>query len=123
MPRIAGVDIPADKPIWISLTYIYGVGRTNSRAILQGAGIDFQRRAKELTEDELAKIIGIIDADYAGRRRSSPGGDSRTSPACATSAAIAATGIAARFPSAASARVPTPAPARVRARRSPARRA
>ena len=61
MPRIAGVDIPADKPIWISLTYIYGVGRTNSRQILKEAGIDGQRRAKDLTEEELAKIIGLID--------------------------------------------------------------
>ena len=64
MPRIAGVDIPADKPIWISLTYLYGVGRTNSRIILKEAGIDFQRRAKDLTEDELAKIIGLIDKSY-----------------------------------------------------------
>src|SRR5665213_4506165 len=61
MPRISGVDIPADKPIWVSLTYLYGVGRKNSRAILKEAAIEPQRRAKELTEDELAKIIGIID--------------------------------------------------------------
>jgi small subunit ribosomal protein S13 len=61
MPRIAGVDIPADKPTWISLTYIFGVGRTNSKAILKEAGIDGQRRAKDLTEEELAKIIGILD--------------------------------------------------------------
>ena len=64
MPRIAGVDIPADKPIWISLTYIYGVGRTNSRQILKEAGIDGQRRAKDLTEEELAKLIGLIDKGF-----------------------------------------------------------
>jgi small subunit ribosomal protein S13 len=64
MPRIAGVDIPADKPVWISLTYIFGVGRTNSRAILKELGIDGQRRAKDLTEEELAKIIGILDRSY-----------------------------------------------------------
>lgn len=64
MPRISGVDIPADKPIWISLTYLYGIGRSNSRVILRECGIDFQRRAKDLTEEELAKIIGIIDRDY-----------------------------------------------------------
>jgi small subunit ribosomal protein S13 len=64
MPRIAGVDIPADKPIWISLSYIYGVGRSNSRVILKEAGIDPQRRAKELSEEELAKIIGILDRSY-----------------------------------------------------------
>lgn len=64
MPRIAGVDIPADKPIWVSLGYIYGIGLTNSRIILKEAGIEFQRRAKELSEEELAKIIGIIDRGY-----------------------------------------------------------
>ena len=65
MPRISGIDIPSDKPIWISLTYLYGIGRTNSRIILKELGIDAQRRAKDLTEEELAKIIGIIDRDYA----------------------------------------------------------
>jgi small subunit ribosomal protein S13 len=64
MPRIAGVDIPADKPIWISLTYLYGIGRTNSRQILKEAGIDGGRRAKDLSEEELAKIIGILDKDF-----------------------------------------------------------
>ena len=64
MPRSAGVDIPPDKPAWISLTYIFGVGRTNSRQILKEAGIDGQRRAKDLTEEELAKIIGILDKDF-----------------------------------------------------------
>ena len=64
MPRIAGVDIPNDKPVWVSLTYIYGVGPTNSRQILKEAGIDPQRRAKELSEEELAKIIGIIDRSF-----------------------------------------------------------
>ena len=64
MPRIAGVDIPADKPIWVSLTYLYGIGPANSRVILKEAAIEPQRRAKELTEEELAKIIGIIDRSY-----------------------------------------------------------
>lgn len=64
MPRIAGVDIPSDKPIWISLTYLYGVGRTNSKQILKEAGIEWDRRAKDLTEDELAKIIGLLDKGF-----------------------------------------------------------
>jgi small subunit ribosomal protein S13 len=64
MPRISGIDIPPDKPIWVSLSYIYGIGRTNSRVILKEAGIEPQRRAKELSEEELAKIIGIIDRDW-----------------------------------------------------------
>ena len=61
MPRISGIDIPPDKPIWVSLSYIYGIGPTNSRQILKEAAIEPQRRAKELSEEELAKIIGIID--------------------------------------------------------------
>ena len=61
MPRIAGVDIPADKKVKISLRYIYGVGPTNAMAILKELGIDPERRAKDLTEEELAKIIGILD--------------------------------------------------------------
>ncbi len=64
MPRISGVDIPPEKPIWISLTYLYGVGRTNSRTILKEVGIDPQRRAKDLTEEELAKIIGVLDKGW-----------------------------------------------------------
>lgn len=64
MPRIAGVDIPADKPIWVSLTYLYGIGPTNSKIILKEVGIDLQRRAKDLSEEELAKIIGVLDRGY-----------------------------------------------------------
>jgi small subunit ribosomal protein S13 len=64
MPRIAGVDIPADKPVRIALRYIHGIGPTNSDQILKEAGIDGQRRAKELSEEELAKIIGLIDKAY-----------------------------------------------------------
>ena len=63
MPRVSGVDIPPDKKIKISLRYIYGVGPTNALAILKEATIDPERRAKDLSEEELAKIIGIIDRD------------------------------------------------------------
>jgi len=61
MPRISGVDIPPDKKIKISLRYIYGVGPANAMTILKEANIDPERRAKELTEEDLARIIGIID--------------------------------------------------------------
>ena len=64
MPRIAGVDIPPDKPIRIALRYIHGVGPTNSDKLLKEAGIDGQRRAKDVSEEELAKIIGLIDQSY-----------------------------------------------------------
>ena len=63
MPRIAGVDIPADKKIKVSLRYIYGVGPSNALVILKEAGIDPERRAKDLSEEELAKIIGLLDKD------------------------------------------------------------
>ncbi len=61
MPRISGIDIPNDKPLWISLTYLYGIGRTNSRQILKEAGVDQIKRAKEMTEEEVAKIIAVLE--------------------------------------------------------------
>ncbi|HEX8342149.1 MAG TPA: 30S ribosomal protein S13 [Tepidisphaeraceae bacterium] len=61
MPRIAGIDIPNDKKIKISLRYVYGIGPSNAMKIIKEAGIDPERRAKELTEEELAKLITIID--------------------------------------------------------------
>src|SRR5438477_171582 len=63
MPRVSGVDIPPDKKIKISLRYIYGVGPSNALDILKEAAIDPERRAKDLSEEDLAKIIGIIDKD------------------------------------------------------------
>ncbi len=64
MPRIAGVDIPADKPTRISLRYVYGIGPVNAVAILKEANIDPQKRARELTEDEVARITNIIDRSF-----------------------------------------------------------
>jgi len=64
MPRIAGVDIPKNKRIEIALTYIYGIGRTSAQKILTEAGIDWNKRAGELTEEEVAKIREIIDRSY-----------------------------------------------------------
>lgn len=56
MARIAGVDIPNEKNIGISLTYIYGIGRPTSKAILDKVGVDPQKRVKDLTDDELTAI-------------------------------------------------------------------
>ncbi len=56
MARIFGVDIPNDKRVVISLTYIYGIGRSTAKIILKEAGISEDRRVKDLTEDELALI-------------------------------------------------------------------
>ncbi|OHB78137.1 MAG: 30S ribosomal protein S13 [Planctomycetes bacterium RBG_16_55_9] len=64
MPRIVGVDIPDDKSIWISLTYIVGIGRHTSEQILKEAGIDRNTKAKKLSEDELSHITQIIDRNY-----------------------------------------------------------
>ena len=64
MPRIVGVDIPDDKSIWISLTYIVGIGKHTSKQILKEAGIDSSMKAKKLSEDELSHITQIIDRNY-----------------------------------------------------------
>jgi len=64
VPRVAGVDIPADKPVFVSLQYIYGIGPRHSREILKEANIDGQLRAKDLTEDDISRIASIIDREY-----------------------------------------------------------
>ncbi|MBQ2826849.1 MAG: 30S ribosomal protein S13 [Clostridia bacterium] len=64
MARIAGVDIPNQKRIEIALTYIYGIGLTSARNILAKTGIDPDTRAKDLTEDEVAKLRDEIDENY-----------------------------------------------------------
>ena len=56
MPRLLGVDIPNDRPTVISLTYIYGVGSKTARDLCHKAGVNPQARAKELREDELARL-------------------------------------------------------------------
>jgi small subunit ribosomal protein S13 len=61
MPRISGVDIPQNKRIDIALTYLYGVGRSNSLPILKKAKIDPAKRAKDLTEEEIAHIQKEVD--------------------------------------------------------------
>jgi small subunit ribosomal protein S13 len=64
MPRIVGVDIPNDKSIWISLTYIVGIGKHTSKQILKEAGIEGNTKAGQLSEDELSRITQIIDRNY-----------------------------------------------------------
>lgn len=64
MPRIAGVDIPADKRVEFALQYIFGIGPHLARQILKEAGIDPGVRAKSLTEDEVTRIAGVIDRNY-----------------------------------------------------------
>ena len=64
MARIAGVDIPNNKRVEIALTYIYGIGRKSSNDILAKTGIDPDQRAKDLTEDEVAKLRDEIENSY-----------------------------------------------------------
>lgn len=64
MPRISGIDIPNDKPVWIALTYIHGIGKHLSQQILKEAGVEFGLHAKKLTEDEVSRISGIIDRSH-----------------------------------------------------------
>ncbi|MBN2830969.1 MAG: 30S ribosomal protein S13 [Candidatus Omnitrophica bacterium] len=60
MPRIFGVDIPKEKRIEISLTYLYGIGRVTSANLLKEINIDPGKRAKDLTEEEIARITNML---------------------------------------------------------------
>ena len=64
MPRLAGVDIPDNKKIRYSLRYIHGIGPTSADKILSEAGIDVDKRAQELTDQEVGQLASIIDAGY-----------------------------------------------------------
>lgn len=64
MPRIAGNDIPADKRIVVALTYIYGIGPSLSKKILNALGIDEKMRTKDLTEEQLSALGSHIERDY-----------------------------------------------------------
>jgi len=64
LARIAGVDIPKTKKIWMALTYIYGIGPTSSTRILQEAGVSPDTKTNTLTEDQIAKIRDVIDAHH-----------------------------------------------------------
>lgn len=64
MARIAGVDLPREKRIEIALTYIYGIGRSSAREILQQTGINMDTRVRDLTEDEINRLREYIDRNY-----------------------------------------------------------
>ena len=65
MARIAGVTIPSEKQVWIALTYVYGIGRTTSKAILAAAKIEPTTRVKDLTEAQEQKLNDIISSKYS----------------------------------------------------------
>jgi small subunit ribosomal protein S13 len=64
MPRILGVDIPNDKKIVISLRYIYGIGPFLAEQVCERASVDPSKPARELTEEDLAKLAGLLDNEY-----------------------------------------------------------
>ena len=63
MARISGVDIPREKRLEISLTYIFGIGRTRSKQICDGVGISRDTRVRDLTEDEVAQLRTYVDSN------------------------------------------------------------
>jgi small subunit ribosomal protein S13 len=64
MARIAGVDLPRGKRMEIALTYIYGIGRTSARKILEETKIDLGKKSEDLTDEEVNAIRGSIDSDF-----------------------------------------------------------
>jgi len=62
--RIAGVDLPKEKPIWVALQSIYGIGATSSQRILAATGIDSGLRVKELSEEQVGQIRDVLDKQY-----------------------------------------------------------
>ena len=64
MARISGVDIPNNKRIEISLTYIFGIGRSNAKVILEKAKIDGAKKASDLTDDDIGRLRRVIESGY-----------------------------------------------------------
>jgi small subunit ribosomal protein S13 len=64
MARIAGVDLPREKRVEIGLTYIYGIGRSRAKEILERTGVDPNKRVFELTDDEISRLRRLIDSEY-----------------------------------------------------------
>ncbi len=64
MARIAGVDIPRNKKVGISITYIYGIGRSNGADILRKAHVNPEARVRDLTEEEVGRIREVVDREY-----------------------------------------------------------
>ncbi len=64
MPRILGVDIPNDKPTYISLQYLHGIGRTLALQVCDRLKLNPQRRARELSEDDIQRLNSLLDNEY-----------------------------------------------------------
>jgi|SRR5688572_11775970 len=64
MPRIVGVDVPAEKQIWVALTYVYGIGRVTAHRILDELGIDPRQKSKALSDEELSRVTSLIEKKF-----------------------------------------------------------
>jgi small subunit ribosomal protein S13 len=64
MARISGVDLPREKKVEIGLTYIYGIGRSRARKILEKSGVDANLRIRDLTDSDVNKLRQVIDRDF-----------------------------------------------------------
>jgi len=64
MARLVGVDLPRDKRMEVALTYIYGIGRSRSKEILQATGISLDQRTRDLTDEEITRLRDYIEANY-----------------------------------------------------------
>ena len=64
MARLAGVDLPRDKRMEVALTYIYGIGRSRSKEILQATGISLDLRTRDLTDEDITRLRDYIEANY-----------------------------------------------------------
>jgi len=64
LARIAGVEIPDNKNVWVALTYIYGIGVTRSKNILNSIGVELNKKVKDLSDEEITKIRQYIDENY-----------------------------------------------------------
>ena len=64
MARISGVDLPRNKRIDIGLTYVFGIGRTSAKQILEQANVPLSTRCNDLTDEEITNIRAVVDTDY-----------------------------------------------------------
>ena len=80
MPRLMGVDIPNDKQIQYSLTYLYGIGLHTAREVCEKLGIDPTRPASDIHEDELGRIAALLERDYTCRRPAASASHSKHQP-------------------------------------------
>ncbi|HOC31898.1 MAG: 30S ribosomal protein S13 [Armatimonadetes bacterium] len=64
MARLAGVDLPRDKRVEIALTYIYGIGHTSAKKIIEASGVNPDTRVRDLTEGEIVRLREVVERDY-----------------------------------------------------------